>query len=508
MKRLVVLGMALILSLMMLSASASGLIPGTIKRNIKLPNNVAENPIIAGESPTTGLPTQNTRYVPILVQIDNNLAAIPQWGISRADIIYEMILTGQGDTRLTALFSDQYPSEVGPVRSGRVMHADLREGWDALIVFFGAQEDPGSNLREALSQYRVNSKGLAADGHANKFNVPGDEYFLRVKYHFAPHNVTAYIQKFHDLMLSSGYQFVPHPFLFSDDLNYTGVSANEVTVVHRGNKDTSSTFIYDPEYKGYQRYTQLGAYMDYLNPAENIYFNNVIIQRSKLSWNNSSTAPLFNEIVGSGAADIFVGGQYVAGAWSRSSIKDRTVFYDQSGNELKLQRGKSWIIVSDEKTDVVINASGTDTSALYVSVSGDEDALIGAEFTNKTTNQIVSTLVVPESDNAPSDNKIESENSSTKATSLTDIPVVVSQPNSDSLDADKDLGNTPVDATTATVIVPNKGPLNMRKSDSKNAELISRIPNGSIVEIIEKGESWTKIEYDGKIGYVMSEYLK
>ena len=74
MKKFVALGMALILSLMMLSASASGLIPGTIKRNIKLPNNVAENPIIAGESPTTGLPTQNTRYVPILVQIDNNLA--------------------------------------------------------------------------------------------------------------------------------------------------------------------------------------------------------------------------------------------------------------------------------------------------------------------------------------------------------------------------------------------------------------------------------------------------
>lgn len=477
MKKFVALGMALILSLMMMSASASGLIPGTLKRNIKLPNKVAENPIIAGESPTTGLPTQNTSYVPILVQIDNNLAAIPQWGISRADIIYEMILTGQGDTRLTALFSDQYPSEVGPVRSGRVMHADLREGWDALIVFFGAQEDPGSNLREALSQYGVNSKGLAADGHANKFNQPGDEYFLRVKYHKAPHNVTAYIQKFRDLMLSSGYQFVPHPFLFTDDIQYNGVQANELTVVHRGNKDTSSSFVYDPEYNGYQRYTQSGAYMDYLNPVENIYFSNVIIQRSKLSWNNSSNAPLFQEIVGSGAADIFLGGQYIAGAWSRSSIKDRTIFYDQNGNEIQLQRGKSWIIVTDEKTDVVIDGSGTDTSALYVPISGDEDSLIFAEFTKENAQTASDALVASQPDDEPSRDLDEADASSGES-------------------------------TTATVNVPSKGPLNMRESDSKSADLVMRIPHGSRVDIVEKGDTWTKIRYDGKIGYVMSDYLK
>ena len=33
-------------------------------------------------------------------------------------------------------------------------------------------------------------------------------------------------------------------------------------------------------------------------------------------------------------ADIFIGGQYIAGAWARNSIKERTVFFDQNGKEL------------------------------------------------------------------------------------------------------------------------------------------------------------------------------
>ena len=117
-------------------------------------------------------------------------------------------------------------------------------------------------------------------------------------------------------------------------------------------------------------------------------------------------------------------------------------------------------------------------------------------------------MVVPESDNAISDDKKKSGNSSNDTTGLNDNSGVVTEPNISSSNVDKELDNTPVDASTATVNVPNKGPLNMRKSDSKNSELISRVPNGSKVEIIEKGESWTKIEYDGKIGYVMSDYLK
>jgi predicted PurR-regulated permease PerM len=126
MKKWLISILSLLAVLCICSVSAATLIPSQQTRNIKLQKTTANNSSVQGVSATTGLPSNNLTYIPILTQIDNNLEAIPQWGISFADIMYELPIQGQGWTRLTALFSDRYPQEAGPVRSGRVMHADLR----------------------------------------------------------------------------------------------------------------------------------------------------------------------------------------------------------------------------------------------------------------------------------------------------------------------------------------------------------------------------------------------
>lgn len=449
-------------------ASATTLIPGTLTRNITL-HKSGNNPMIPGESPTTGLSSNSSVYLPILSQIDNNLEAIPQWGISFADIMYELPIQGQGWTRLTALFSDQYPEEAGPVRSGRVMHADLREEWDAALVHYGKQEAAGSNMKEILSKYGVTAKGLAIDGIGNKYS----DYFSRVRYHSAPHNVSAYISNIKDLLLPNNYSFPERPFKFTDDTNYGGLPALQFSVIHKKNKDTSSTFSYDPKLNGYQRFIRTGNYYDYLNPAEVLAYSNVIIQRTKLTFNNHTMNPLLSDVVGKGAADIFVAGQYVAGAWSRDSLTDRTVFYDQHGNELALQRGKSWIVICDIDTEVVIgDIDASMQNSLYSEVSENENG---------------ERLVVPAKNQAES----QSDESITDFTEQPNGNASVSQPKSN----------------YATIKVPNKGPLNMREKDSGKSDIITRIPHGSSVEVVERGDEWTKIEYEGKSGYVMTEYL-
>lgn len=328
-------------------------IKATLERNIKFKASYPKNPDIAGVSGTTGLPNSNAQYVPILCQIDNNVAAYPQWGLPSADIMYEMPIQGGGHTRLTALFSDQYPDEAGPVRSGRVMHADLREEWEALFVNFGKQEEAGSNLKEVLSKYGVNKKGLAADGIGNQFKA----YFARVKYHTAPHNVTAYISKLKDLMIEQGKTFPTRAFKFTDALP-TGVQdAITINITHKKNSDTRSAFVYDIEKKGYHRFTDLGPYTDLLMPEAELLYSNIIILRTKIGFNNSSFNPILPNVVGKGAADIFIGGHYIEGGWSRKSLQDRTVFVDEKGNEIEFQRGKTWIAVGDLETLVAISNS-------------------------------------------------------------------------------------------------------------------------------------------------------
>ena len=337
-------------------------IPSVLTRKIKTEKITGNNPFIPGESPTTGLPHANEKYVPILCQIDNNLGALPQWGLIAADIMYELPISGVGWTRLTALFSDQYPEEAGPVRSARVMHADLREEWDALIVHFGEQTVDGSNFRQAIRDYGVTKKGLEIDGIGNKYS----DYFQRVRYHTAPHNVTAYIDKLKELMVASGYIFAPRPFKFTDAMDYAGPSAVKININHKKNESTSSTFYYDTNSGSYLRYTIKGIYSDYRNPDATLAYSNVIVQRTKLAFNGRSQNPILPNVVGSGAADIFIGGKYIEGAWARSEASARTVFFDQQGKEIELQRGKTWIIICDENSVVDFDDRlDADTAAFY-----------------------------------------------------------------------------------------------------------------------------------------------
>ena len=56
---------------------------------------------------------------PVAIMVDNSKYALPQYGISDAEIIYEMVTEG-GITRLMAVYSDLDDVVlVGPVRSAR-----------------------------------------------------------------------------------------------------------------------------------------------------------------------------------------------------------------------------------------------------------------------------------------------------------------------------------------------------------------------------------------------------
>lgn len=58
----------------------------------------------------------------------------------------------------------------------------------------------------------------------------------------------------------------------------------------------------------------------------------------------------------------------------------------------------------------------------------------------------------------------------------------------------------------ATVRV-DSGKLNLRAQPNGKADVEARIPNGARVEVLESGESWYAIRYEGSIGYVMGSYL-
>lgn len=65
----------------------------------------------------------------------------------------------------------------------------------------------------------------------------------------------------------------------------------------------------------------------------------------------------------------------------------------------------------------------------------------------------------------------------------------------------------PLSSLQYAEVTTDKGHLNMRISPKSSGTVLKRIPNHTIVLVIEPDDDWSKIAYDGKEGYVISDYL-
>lgn len=92
-------------------------------------------------NPLTGQYTLNPAAAgkrPVGVMFSNIQTALPQCGITSADVYYEMVVES-GITRIMAVFADAAAiPEIGSIRSARNDFVDMAMGHDALLVHFGA----------------------------------------------------------------------------------------------------------------------------------------------------------------------------------------------------------------------------------------------------------------------------------------------------------------------------------------------------------------------------------
>ena len=68
---------------------------------------------------------------------------------------------------------------------------------------------------------------------------------------------------------------------------------------------------------------------------------------------------------------------------------------------------------------------------------------------------------------------------------------------------------TPTEEPTKYYIqVTSKSNLNLRKEPNTTSKVLTSLPNGTKVEIIEELDGWYKVSYKGHTGYVSSKYVK
>ncbi len=324
------------------------------------------NPVIEGQSPTTGMPVSgDSLYMPMLVQISNpegsvkvdgknvTAAGVGQrapWGGQYADIVYEGILYRSGQTRITFLYNDSFaegqPLSAGPVRSARIGHVLLREEWQGGIVYAGGPRREENDIAAMFAELGASEKGVTFNLLDGKY----EEYKNRVSGVKAPDNYNVNLVGIRSLVPATTVA-VEHPFLFAEASPYVdGYEVAYTINLDWGHKRYISHFYYDEANNLYLRYSGDAPYMTFAEAEdrseenqEQMSFSNVIIQRVGYEYTNNSKIMPVMQSVGKGNADIFIGGRYIPGYWVRESIESPTIFLDDKGNEIQLTPGKTFI---------------------------------------------------------------------------------------------------------------------------------------------------------------------
>ena len=357
---------AMLLALVCVPALAETVIDPKEARGI-VPVDEGLNEIPAGVSPTTGRQLASLakpsgfaglavtgRYLPMLVQIGNDSGGVGErapWGIAYADIIYEMPLTRNEATRITAVFSDLIPDSVGYVRSARVGHVWLREEWDGGFLYYGQQEVDGSDVKADFRKTGATGKGVLFSGTAG--GTAWKHLYTTRKRLKSPYNIDANVAAMSKLVPQE--HIAPnHAFRFTDEAP-EGDSAKYVYIDWgNGVSNYASRLVYRDEWQGYIRNVgrdKADWYADRDGIDGAIAFNNVIVQFTRVEYNHNNKLEPVVYVVGEkgapaeGNADFFIGGKHISGCWKRDGMSSRTVYYGPDGREIELQRGRTLIVI-------------------------------------------------------------------------------------------------------------------------------------------------------------------
>ena len=287
--------------------------------------------------PDDGFIVPNSDVRPVAVMIDNQGdRALPQGGISQAQIVYE-ILTEYNITRYLAFFWDTMPDMIGPVRSSRHYFLDFSMEYDAIYTHFGWSEF----AQKDIPKLKINNiNGL----------VNGDTFWDITK--DAGNWQDSYTSKDRIIKTISDLKYFTtpikaFPFEYNSSLIIPDEGQKAVDLFMKFSSSGNSTcgYLYDAEKGLYKRMRMGHPHME-RNTGEQVMVRNVIIQEttSQLIPNDKYGRINLNDI-GSGNGWFITGGKAVKIKWSKSKRDAQTSYTLQSGEPIKLNRGQTWIEV-------------------------------------------------------------------------------------------------------------------------------------------------------------------
>ncbi|MDD3711205.1 MAG: DUF3048 domain-containing protein [Patescibacteria group bacterium] len=288
---------------------------------------------------------------PFLVSavLDNHSDARPQFGLSRASLVYDVPAEG-GINRYLAFFRSDLEGDfkIGPIRSARPYFLDISLEYQALMLHCGGS--PASLARI------IKEKLLTLNEFYNSY------YFIRYDKYIAPHNVLADYQKIKEYLQDknlSNSNFLPwkfktkSEFVFEEDnFEFKNEKNNSEINIKNGQHQYDTKWQYNYRDNIYLKKISQEDQTD--DSGEIISADNLILQFVDTKILDSELR-LEIDLLGRGEAVICLDGFCQNGYWEKIKNSDRTIYYYDNNEELIFNIGKTWIHLIDEGTSVEID---------------------------------------------------------------------------------------------------------------------------------------------------------
>jgi len=326
----------------------------------------ASNPLAV--NPITGvqdMDSDNVGLRSIAVVVNNCYASMPQRGISKADAIYEYETEG-GQTRLLCVFADVNTiPEIGSLRSARILSTDLAAGNNSIFIHFGRNARvPDHISANGIDHIDGNTCSAGVYDSSNYedgyVDLPTGLFFWRdatwrsqrALEHTAvtsgrhikdaiEYNEISMIDDENNLL----FNFVADD---SEDIA-SGDPCEQINVYFSATND-DALFTYD-ESTGLYSKSQYGSAQIDETTGEQIAFTNVFVLYANIQSHGDTTIDAYLEDGGDGwyVSD----GKIIPITWSKASTNDPIVIYNAAGEEVEVNRGRSYIcIVDNDNTDM------------------------------------------------------------------------------------------------------------------------------------------------------------
>ena len=296
---------------------------------------------LEGENPYLLLPA-------VSAKIDNTSAGRPQLALNDADIVY-VTRVEAGLTRLLPVWHSRMPEAIGPVRSVRPVDAAVVHPYGGVFVYSGGQA-PFKNAAKAT--------GLVMSDEDTEMN--NDTYF-RESSRKAPWNLHFRAQALQDLYKddqpapAAHFLFDAIPTAVQEGVVVAGLGVKYPQMRSEwklGNASFPWGASSEPAWLRTQdgkEHTQEGG--DQV-VAKNVVVLEVVHDLSFVDpkYGAIPKAKLENN---EGIAHVFSDGYYIQASWSKGESAEGIRLFTESGEELKLAIGNTWVEMMDVPKSVL-----------------------------------------------------------------------------------------------------------------------------------------------------------